>query len=163
MNARKSFFVVALSGTLAAAAGSSALAQPGPGGEGFAPGWHRGSPLLAGITLTDDQKSKLHAIMHDRQAGRALFEQMHAVHQQIDAALLSSGTVSEASLQPLLRQESQLMQQIEQQRIEKEIAVRNILTSDQLAQAASTHAKLESLHEQEHSLFRAAAEPAAAD
>ena len=147
---RKLLLALAASGALGAGLGP-AMAQHG-GGPG---GWHHGSPLLEGVTLTDDQKTKVHALMKAEHGPGSLFAQLRAVHEQIDTAVLGSGAVSEASLQPLVQQETALMQQLEAQRISNELAIRNMLTPAQLATASSTHAQMEALHQQEHALMRA--------
>ncbi len=147
---RKLLFVLAAGGVLGAGIGP-AMAQRG-GGPG---GWHHGSPLLEGVTLTDDQRTKMHALMKAEHGPGSLFAQLRAVHEQIDNAVLGSGTVSEASLQPLVQQETALMQQLEAQRISNELAIRNMLTPAQLATASSTHAQMEALHQQEHALMKA--------
>ncbi|MGI4747283.1 MAG: periplasmic heavy metal sensor, partial [Janthinobacterium lividum] len=66
----------------------AASAQPGPGG---GPGaWHHGDGLLEGVTLTDSQKTKVHALMKaEHQDSKSLFDQLHAVHEQIETTLLS--------------------------------------------------------------------------
>ncbi|MBE7210267.1 MAG: periplasmic heavy metal sensor [Gluconacetobacter diazotrophicus] len=134
---------------LASLAAVPAMAQPGPGH--FR---HGGGPLLEGVTLSDAQQNKVDAL---RQAGRtqnrATFEQLRAVHEQIDAALLGSGSVTEATLAPLLQQQEALQDRLEQARLTEQLAIRNILTPDQLGTAAATHAKLASLHDQEHALM----------
>ena len=160
MLSRKLLLALATIGTMGAGL-APAMAQPG-GGPG---GWHHGSPLLEGVTLTDDQKAKVHALMKSEHGPGSLFAQLRAVHEQIDGAILSSGTVSEASLQPLVQQETSLMQQVEAQRVSNELAIRNMLTPAQLATASSTHAQMASLHQQEHALMNAgdAAQPQPAD
>jgi len=143
-----------LAAALTAGLASAALAQPGPppGPGGWHGGWHGGG-MLDGVTLTDSQKTQLHTLMKtSRQNGHAVGEQMRQVHEKIDALLFSTGSVTEAQLAPLLQQEASLMQQIEQQHIENELAVRNLLTPDQLSKAASTHSRLVALHEQERAL-----------
>lgn len=147
MLTRKTFLTAIAIAGLTAATVPAAVAQPGPGG------WHHGSVLLDGVTLTDSQTTRLHALM---QAGRAdsqsLRDQIRTVHEQIDTALLSSGTVTEATLAPLLLQQEALAQQLDAKRLSSQVAIRNLLTPDQMAAAASMHAKLVSLHEQEHAL-----------
>jgi homoserine dehydrogenase len=78
---------------------------------------------------------------------------MHAVHEQITTLLLGSGTVTEDQLAPLLRQEDQLRAQEEKTRMAEVLAIRNMLTPEQLAQAASVHAQMEALHQQEKALM----------
>ena len=146
MFTRKTLFAAAATGMLAATLAAPAMAQPGPGG------WHHGDDLLEGVTLTDSQKSQVHALMKaQHQSG--LFQQMRAVHEQIDSAIYSTGTVTAATLQPLLEQEASLMQQAEAQHVTTALAIRNLLTPTQLATAASTHAQMRALHDQEHALM----------
>ena len=159
MLSRKLLFALATAGTVGLGL-APALAQHG-GGPG---GWYHGSPLLQGVTLTDAQKTTLHALMQSEHGPNSLHAQLRAVRQQIDNAILSSGTVSEASLQPLVQQETTLMQQVETQRVSNELAIRNMLTPAQLATASSTHAQMEALHNQEHALMSGnAAQPQPAD
>ncbi len=126
-------------------------------GAGF---WHH-DPLFAGVTLTDAQQQKIDALRKaDRQANKGLFEQVRAINKKIDAALLAPGPVSEANLAPLVQQKAALMAQLDSAHLSQEIAARNLLTDDQIAIAASTKAKLESLREQEHALHAAGNAPA---
>ncbi len=139
-------------------ANTVAHAQPGPGFHG---GFHHDS-LLEGVTLTDAQQTQVHALRKAGwQATKPIMQQLHAVQEQIDTALLASGTVTEANLAPLVQQKESLMQQLDAQHVSEQIAVRNLLTADQIAQASASHAKLEALHAQEMSLRRQNA-PAAA-
>ena len=151
MVTRKMLLAVATVGLVGAGAVATASAQAGPGGRG---GWHRGAgSLLEGVTLTDDQKTTLHTMMQSGFAGtKALREQMRAVHEQIETALLSSGTVTAATLAPIVQQQEALMQQLDAQRISQAIAIRAMLTPAQLAQASTAHAQLVALHQQEANL-----------
>lgn len=150
---------------LAAAAGAiigtgtmgTGLAQPGPGGPG---GWHHGPGLLDGVTLTDDQKTRLQALMKAGREDRgSLHEQLHAVREKIDSTLLSSGDVTAAMLAPLVQQQEALMQQLDAKQLSDEIAIRNMLTAAQIAQASSAHAQLVSLHAQERALHQSQGAP----
>ena len=155
MFTRKLLFAAAALGAVGAGLAPAMAQHGGPGG------WHHGSPLLEGVTLTDGQKATLHALMRSEHGSNSQHAQLRAVHQQIDTAILSPGSVSEASLQPLVQQETALMQQLEAQRISDELAIRNMLTPAQLAAASSTHAQMTALHEQEHALMRVGAGDAA--
>ncbi len=151
MVSRNTLLAAAVAGLVGAGA-AAASAQDGPGGPG---GWHHGGAggLLEGVTLNDDQKAALHALMQgDRAATKPLRQQMQALHQQIDATLLSSGTVTAATLAPLVQQQESLMQQLDAQRIAQQIAIRNLLTPAQLAQAAVAQAQLTALRQQERTL-----------
>jgi Spy/CpxP family protein refolding chaperone len=78
---------------------------------------------------------------------------MRGVHEQIMARLLSPGSVSEADLAPLVQQEQALRAQMDEQRLARALAVRQVLTPQQLAEAAAKHQQIESLHQQEHQLM----------
>jgi Spy/CpxP family protein refolding chaperone len=83
-------------------------------------------------------------------------EQLRSVHEQRATAILSSGAVTAEALQPMVAQEETLRAQLDTIRLNTELQIRALLTPEQLAQAAATHAKLESLHEQEHAVVSAA-------
>lgn len=143
--------IVVAAVVLGLASTGAVSAQPGAGGEHD--GWRHGDALLDGVTLTDTQKTKMHALVKaEHQDSKSLFDQLHAVHEQIEAKLLSAGDVTEAAIAPLAQQEASLMQQLGAKRVANEIAIRNLLTADQIAKAATTHAQLVSLHNQERAL-----------
>jgi Spy/CpxP family protein refolding chaperone len=126
------------------------IALADPAGHGF----HHGEDFLRGVSLTEAQRDQVKQI---EQAGwtqaRAGFEQMRGVHEQIMARLLSPGSVSEADLAPLVQQEQALRAQMDEQRLARALAVRQVLTPQQLAEAAAKHQQIESLHQQEHQLM----------
>jgi Spy/CpxP family protein refolding chaperone len=130
-------------------AGGAALADPG--GHGF----HHGEEFLRGVSLTDAQREQVRQI---EQAGwtqaKSGFEQMRSVHEQIMSRLLSPGSVSEADLAPLVQQEQALRAQMDERRLTAALQIRQVLTPQQLAEAAAKHQQIESLHEQEHQLMQ---------
>ncbi len=129
-------------------AGGAALADPG----GF--GHHHGDDeLFRGVAMSDAQRDEIRKI---EQAGwtqaKGAFSQMRSVHEQVMARLLAPGSVSEADLAPLVQQEQALRAQLDEQRLASALQMRQVLTPQQLAQAAAQHEQLESLHEQEHQI-----------
>ena len=139
-------------GAVVASMAGTAWAQ---GWTGHAGGWH--GPF-AGAQFTAAQQTQVHAIMQAaHQQTASVRAQIQGLQQQIDTLLVSSGTVTEAQLTPLVQQQETLRQQLDASRISTEIAIRNLLTSAQLASAASTHAQLAALHQQEHAVLQAAA------
>ena len=149
MLTRQMLLAAATAVLVGAGVAAGASAQPGPGG------WHHGGGggLLEGVTLTDEQKTTLHTLMQNNHAAtRTLREQLHTLHDQVETTLLSSGTVTAATLAPMVQQQEALMQQLDAQRVTEEIAVRNLLTPAQLSQAAAAHAQLATLHQQERAL-----------
>lgn len=150
--------ILVATAVLGLASAGAASASPGSGGGGK--GWHHRDSLLEGVTLTDSQETKLHALMKaEYQDSKTVRDQLNAVHQQIETTLLSAGDVTEATIAPLAQQEASLMQQLSAKHVASEIAIRNLLTSDQIAKAASVHTQLASLHNQEHALRQAAETP----
>ncbi len=129
-------------------------------GAAFAQGYHghhHGDELFHGVALNDAQKTQMKTI---EQAGWAqakpVMEQVRSVHEQIMARMLAAGSVSEADLAPLVTQEEQLRDQLDQIKVSSGLQMRAVLTASQLADAAAKHTQLVSLHEQE----RAVVEPA---
>jgi protein CpxP len=145
----------ALAATLILASAATARAEHGD--------WHHGGPgmvhgyleFLHGVTLTDAQKSQIHDI---EKAGwtqmKSNFQQMRTVHEQIMSQLASTNAVSKDQIDSLVRQEAKLRGQADVARMAQVLAVRNVLTADQLAQAASIHQQMAALHEQEHALMQ---------
>ncbi len=126
---------------------SAASADPGERGH------HGEDELFRGVAMTDAQKAEIRKI---EQAGWAQaksgFQQMRGVHEQIMARLLAPGSVSEADLAPLMQQEQALRAQLEEQRLASALQIRQVLTPQQLAEAAEKHQQLESLHDQERQI-----------
>jgi Spy/CpxP family protein refolding chaperone len=124
-------------------------------------------PFLRGVQLTDTQRTQLHTLMQSaRKDSQPIEQQLHTVHQQIEEALISTASINTAQLTSLQQQESSLRAQLDGNRLNTAIQARALLTTEQLAKAASVHQQLESLHAQERQLlgagreFRPQAEPA---
>ena len=142
------------SGVLAAVvaaglASAGAAAARGPGGYG-----RDGlSEALGAVQLTDAQKQQIRAIRSAARAQNAPYmAQMQALQQQMVKAMLSSGTVTEAQLLPLVQQQESLRQQLDISRMQSAVAIRNLLTGDQLAQATAAQGQLAALHQQEQAI-----------
>jgi Spy/CpxP family protein refolding chaperone len=109
--------------------------------------------IMHQLNLTDAQKQQAHTIMEGAWArAKPVMDQMHSVHEQLAAQFLTSGTTA-AQLEPLVRQEEQLRAKLDSEHLNIALQVRNLLTPDQLAQAATLHTKLSALHEQEHEVM----------
>jgi Spy/CpxP family protein refolding chaperone len=106
--------------------------------------------LLDGVTLTDSQQQQIHADMKASfGATRSTRHQLRALEQQIAAAMTSSGSVTSATVTPLIQQEETLRGQLDQARMTLALQIRGVLTAQQLAQAAQAQSQLQSLHQQE--------------
>jgi Spy/CpxP family protein refolding chaperone len=142
--------MMAAAASVALGMSGMAVAQP-RGGE-----FHHGGGMefLHGLSLTDAQKAQLKAI---HQAGwkqmKPIMEQMRALHEQMVNRMLAAGEVTTEALSPLVQQEESLRNQMDAIHLSQTLQMRALLTPEQLAQAASTHAKLETLHQQEHAVM----------
>lgn len=138
----------AVAGALAVA--GVAGAQPPHGEWGHGPG---AMGFLHGISLTDEQRAQVKSIEQASWASlRPLMEKMRTAHEAQINTLLGAGTVTAETLHPAVAQEESLREQIDAIQTSTMVQMRNVLTAAQLAQAASTHAQIEQLHEQEHAL-----------
>lgn len=146
----------ALAGSVAVA--GIAFAQPHHEGMG---GIGHGMEFLHGLNLTDEQKTQMKAIgKAGWESMKPLMKQERALHEQEINQLLASGTVTAEQMQPLLAQEEALRTQIDTAHMETLVKMRSVLTAEQISAAATKHAQIEQLHEQEHALMGT---PAAAD
>jgi Spy/CpxP family protein refolding chaperone len=143
--------------TMLAAAASAALAVSGvavaqpPMGE-----WHHGGGMefLHGITLSDAQKAQVQQIHKATWTQmKPIMEQMRSIHEQIVNQMLAAGKVTAEAFTPMVQQEEALRSQMDSIHLNETLQLRDVLTSEQLAQAAATHTKLEALHAEEHAVM----------
>jgi Spy/CpxP family protein refolding chaperone len=135
----------------------AALAQ-GDGPARFRGGFGGEAALLKGVNLSAEQQTAIQTIRQNaRTQNKPVMQQLRSVEEQIHSALLASGSVNMSALTALQTQASQLRSQLESARLAARVAVRNTLTSEQLATAAATDAQLHALHQQERSLMHPAA------
>ena len=139
--------------------GAPASAQ-GMGGHmghmGAMSGMHGGSfmMLLKSADLTPAQQSQVQLILNSSHTQmNALHGQLMALHEQISAKLLGPGTVTSADLKPLVQQASAIEGNLNQSMADTAIAIRNVLTPEQLAKLAQVHKKLHDLHTQVQQLM----------
>jgi Spy/CpxP family protein refolding chaperone len=110
--------------------------------------------FLKGVTLTDAQKTQIHALQKASwTAAKPTMQQLHALRKEISDKLAGTAAVNESELASLQSQAATLREKLETARLHTAVQVRALLTSSQLAQAAQTHAQLESLHAQEHAVM----------
>jgi len=144
--------IAVLAATMLSAAGVAA-AQPMEGRMGGHGHGFELMEIMHQLNLTDAQKQQAHTIIEGAWArGKPVMEQMHAIHEQLTAQLLTAGSTA-AQLEPLVRQEEQLRAKLDSEHLNVALQVRNLLTPDQLAQATALHTKLSALHEQEHEIM----------
>lgn len=129
----------------------------GHGGMGHMGMHDGGSPfmmLLKSANLTDAQREQVREILKSEHAQmKAVHQQFESVHEQLAEKLLSPGKVTAAELAPLEQKAYRYQQQLDQGMVDTAIAIRNILTSDQLNHLAQVHKQLQSLHSQIQSIM----------
>ena len=138
----------------------SALAHEGGGHHGMMMRDGGGVPpsfmmSLRAANLTPDQQAKIHDIFEkSHKTIGPLFEQLHAIDQQISAKLLGAGPVTAADLQPLQNQAEAIHKQIDGQTLADAISIRGVLTADQICKMAAFNDKMSSLHRQIEELMK---------
>jgi periplasmic protein CpxP/Spy len=162
---RKTWIIGALCAALLPLA---AVAQPGDAPDGMPMHFHGGmrgpdSALLQGVTLTSAQQAQIASIHQTNwAAAKPIMQQLRATETQIHDLLLAAGSVNTTQLTALQQTASSLHAQLDAQRLNTMLQVRAVLTSAQLAQAASTHAQMQALHDQMHSLMQSGTESSTA-
>jgi periplasmic protein CpxP/Spy len=142
----------------AQSADTQAAPSAGMGHMGHMGGMHNGSfmMLLKSADLKAAQHSQLHEILQSERAQmKGVYQKFHALHEQIADKLLSTGSVNASDLAPLEQKMSHYQEQIDQSMVNTALAVRNILSSDQLNRLSKVHQQLQNLHSQIQDLMGA--------
>ncbi|HYL58407.1 MAG TPA: hypothetical protein VEU51_06010 [Candidatus Acidoferrales bacterium] len=110
--------------------------------------------LLKNANLTDAQKAQLRQIISSRRTTRKTeWQQLHTAKEQLVAKYVSSGPVSASDLSGPLQQITQIKDQMAQEQLQDAIAIRNLLTPDQLKGMSQTKSKLDQIHAEMKSLY----------
>ena len=105
--------------------------------------------LLRSANLTSTQQAQVQQVLQSQgEQNRALIQQLQAIEAQISEKLLGAATVAAADLSSLEQQASQIKQQMDQNMIDASLAIRNLLTPDQLRHLAQVHQQLDGLRGQ---------------
>jgi Spy/CpxP family protein refolding chaperone len=121
-------------------------------------GWSRGPHMLAfplkGLGLTEAQRAQVRQIFADhRPQLQALAQQLREARQQL-AGQMVAPTVDQAALEPLVQRIAQLREQLGRERLQVALAVRGVLTPEQLARAAQVQQRLGELRSEMRQLLR---------
>jgi Spy/CpxP family protein refolding chaperone len=110
--------------------------------------------LLRSANLTRAQQQQVQLILNSNMAQmQGLHQQLQTLHEQIAGKLLSPGAVSAADLKPMVQEASRLEGQLNQNMADTALAIRNVLTPEQIGRLAEVHHKLQTLHTQIQSLM----------
>ena len=122
---------------------------------GRAGGGHGYLGFLQGVQLTGSQRQQMHGLMKAAWAqDKAQAKQLRALKTQIADEMAGAGAVSADRMSGLQQQAAAIAEQLDADRLSVAMQVRGLLTPDQLAQSASVHTQMKSLHQQEHALLQ---------
>jgi len=111
-------------------------------------------PLLVAATLTDEQRAQVHEIMTSRRTTLdGLFDKLRTLNDQLAAKLLAPGALGDQDLASLVEQIAAARTELVEDGVKVALAVRNVLTPEQLAKAADTHKRLEALEAERRELL----------
>ena len=154
-------YAITTAAALFAVSLGTAYAQPHPGFRGPRAGMMGEGAgmtvplLLRGANLTADQKTQVQQIMSNHHSTfQSLFTQLRTAQDQLSSKLLSAGAVSESDLAPQIQQISTLRSQLAEEGLRVALEIRNILTPDQLANAAQLKTQMQSLQGQMRNLMK---------
>ena len=106
--------------------------------------------LLRPDGLSDAQEAQVHDIMEgDREAAHAVMDKLRDANEALSQALLASEAPSAESLATLGEQIGTLREQLVAQQVQTALAVRAVLTPEQLAEAAARRERLANRHERD--------------
>jgi Spy/CpxP family protein refolding chaperone len=139
---------------------------PPPGGPGGPPmmmtyGGEGPGPLLPLILhqakLTPEQHEKVRKILDaDREQLRSLFAQLESANQQLSGKLFASQDLKLADLMPEIDRASALRRQLMEQGVKTTLAVRAVLTTEQLARVTEVKQKMDKLQAEMRQLMSGA-------
>jgi Spy/CpxP family protein refolding chaperone len=113
------------------------------------------SPLvLKKLNLTDDQKTQARIIMEaHRQTLQTLFQQSETAREAMADQFYAAGDLTTADFTSQTQQINQWQAQIMAEGLKTSLAIRAILTPEQLTQAAQIKDQIRAMHAQMHRLF----------
>jgi Spy/CpxP family protein refolding chaperone len=153
-------YVLLLAGLAFASLGAAPLQARAGEGPGMGRMMHGDSPammlrmVLRQAGLTPDQQNQVRQIMQtEHQSLRTLFAQLQAANNQLADKLFAPGNVQAADLTPQVQQVMQLRRQLMEQGVKTALAIRAVLTPEQLAKVAQTKDRIERLQVEMQSLL----------
>ena len=120
-------------------------------GDGMLPG---GGRLLHALDLSADQKEKVQDIFAAHGSRfHTLMANQNAARQAIADKLLGAGAVSQQDVDAAVLQASQATTDLMHERLAVALAVRNILSPEQIQKAATIRSRMKQLHAQMQQLL----------
>lgn len=154
---RKILTSLVIAGGLGLAGMGSALAQPGdpmgppppPPGGMYGPEAGPLGKIFQNITLSADQQQKVQVILSNARANEISKRgELRSIHDSMINTLLAPGKVEKGNLDPLLDKQAKVEKELGADRAKTAVAIRNVLTPDQLVQVKARYIKLKGIAEQ---------------
>jgi Spy/CpxP family protein refolding chaperone len=110
--------------------------------------------MLRHAGLTPEQEQHVHEIMDaDRERLHTLFGELEAANDALAAKLTAPGPLDAAALQPDVERVARLRRELMDQGLKTALAVRGVLTPEQLAKTAQVQGRLRTLQEEMRALL----------
>jgi len=110
-------------------------------------------PLLLSV-MRPDQRAQLADVMKaDKPAMRSLVDRMRTAHEELADRVFAPGKITAADLQPQVKKMAALRDQLVEQALATTLRVREMLTPEQLAEAAKKKNRLRELGQEMRSLL----------
>src|SRR3989442_7636615 len=140
--------------------GAHAFGHGGPGSCGRRSGMAMGEgpgmlplPLLLSV-MTPDQRARLGDVMKaEKPAMRSLFEKLRTAHEELADRVFAPGKLTAADLDPQVKKMAVLRDQLVQQALATTLKVRELLTPQQLVEAAKKKSRLRELGQEMRGLL----------
>ena len=114
--------------------------------------------MLRHANLTADQQQRVREILEgDRERLHRLFSELDAANDALASKVVAPGTVDPAALKPEIERVARLRQDLMEQGLRTALAVRAVLTPEQLDKAARTQSRLRELQEEMRQLLESGA------
>ena len=99
--------------------------------------------FLKKLDLTPEQEARIRKIMAAHRGSlRSLFERLEAAHDQLSTKFLTPGELAASDLAPQTQKVNQLREELMHEGLKTALEIRDVLTSEQLVQAARLQEKM---------------------
>ncbi|MGE0683839.1 MAG: Spy/CpxP family protein refolding chaperone [Candidatus Binatia bacterium] len=110
--------------------------------------------LLKKLDLTTEQESRIREIMASHRGTlQSLFKQLEATHEQMATKFFAPGSLSPADLLQQTQRLSQLREQLMNEGLNAALAIRGVLTPEQLTKAAQLQEKMRAMRAEMRQLW----------
>jgi Spy/CpxP family protein refolding chaperone len=110
--------------------------------------------ILKKLDLTPEQESRIQEIITAQQGTlKSLFKQLETAHEQVATKFFAPGSLSPTDLAQQTQSISQLREQLMNEGLKAALAIRNVLTPEQLTKAAQLQEKMRAMRAEMRQLW----------